>query len=81
MDNLSTMHGNKKVFLDRIHLNVYLSCLGPKDSRMDIANKILDRALNLEKQSNSPCMHVPVRLSEVRKLYPDGFPSHYIAIC
>lgn len=81
MQNLSTMHGNKKVLLDRIQLNLYLSFLGPKDFRMDITNKILDRALSIEKESNSPWMHVPAKLSEVRKLYSDGFPSDYITIC
>lgn len=72
--DLSTMHGNKKVFLDRIQLNLYLSCLGPKDSRMELADKILNRTLELEKKSNLPCMDVPVRMSEVRKLFTNGFP-------
>jgi len=76
--DLSIMHGNKKLYLYRIHLNLYLSSSVVKNSQVELVDKILNRALEFEKKSNSPCMHVPVRASETRKLLSIGFlPSSF----
>lgn len=68
---LSTMHGNKRVFIDRITLNVLLTSLKKDDSRFETVDRVIKRVLKQEKETNTPCMDVKIRVSEVKKIYPD----------
>ena len=72
MENkLSKMHGNTQVFIDRITLNVLLTSLPKDDSRLDTVDEVINRVLKQEKRTNTPCMRVKVRVSELKKIYPD----------
>ena len=74
MIDLSTMHGNKKIWMDRISLNLLLTNLNSDDSIKELADEVLKQALEIEKKTNTPCMKVPVRVHQVRKLFPEGSP-------
>ena len=68
---LSTMHGNTQVFMDRITLNVLLALLERDDSRLDAVDKVIQRVIKYEIKTNTVCMDVPVRVSEVKRIYPN----------
>lgn len=74
MKDLSTMHHNKKIWVSRISVNLLLSCLNTNETIKDLAEEITKRALEIEKKSNTPCMEIPVRVHEVRKLFPENSP-------
>ena len=68
----NNLHHNSIVLLDRIHLNLFFTPIKwNDDSCMDCANKVLKRALEFEKKHNVPCMEVPIRVYELKKLFPD----------
>ena len=69
---LSTMHGNTQVSIDRITLNVLLTSLEKDDSRFEIVDKVIKRVLKQEKETNTPCMDVKIRVSELKKIYPNS---------
>lgn len=74
MKDLSTIHHNKKIWICRIALNLLLSHLNTDDSIRELAGEIIKRALEIEKKTNKPCMQVPVRVYEVKKLFPENSP-------
>ena len=67
-----TIKDNTIVTLDRIKLNYLIATMNNEDSRMIIAQKVLKRAIRIEKKNNAPCMEVPIRTSELKKLFPNG---------
>ena len=69
--NLSDMHGNTIVLLDRIELSNFVNNLERKDSRLKIASEIFLRTAEKEVAIGKICMDIPVRVSELKKLYPD----------
>ena len=68
------MHHNKKIWISRISLNLLLSCLNTNETIRKLAEEIIKRALEIENKTNKPCMDVPVRVYEVRKLFPENSP-------
>lgn len=68
---LSTMHGNKRVFIERTTLNLLYIKLKPDDPRFEVVSKVLERIINIEVKTNEPYMHIPVRVSELKKIYPN----------
>lgn len=69
---LSELHHSKIILLDRIALNTLASMLTPKtDEQAKLVVKVLDRTLSKEKKTNKPCMKVPIRVWELKKLFPD----------
>ena len=69
--NLSDMHGNTRVILDRIELSNFVNSLDRRDSRLKLASKIFLRTAEKEVATGKICMDIPVRVSELKKLYPD----------
>lgn len=74
MIDLSTMHGNKKIWIDRISLDLLLTNPNSDDSIKELADKVLKQAFEIEKETHAPCMEVPVRVHQVRKLFPESSP-------
>lgn len=74
---MNKLHHNKIVFLDRIKLNILFATMKADDSRYDTASKVLKRALDIERKKNAPCMKVPVRVYELRKLFPENLEGTY----
>ena len=67
---LSELHHNKIVLLDRVELNVLDSMLTMTDEQAMLAQKVLERAVSDEVKKNNPCMNVPIRVWELKKLFP-----------
>jgi len=70
-NKLSTLHGNKRVFIERTTLNLLYIELKPDDPRFEVVNKVMERITEIEVKINKPYMYVPVRVSELKKIYPD----------
>ena len=70
MVDLSTMHGNKKIWISRVSFMMLVanSCLDNSSSAL--VSKILKRLFEVEKKTGKLCMKIPVRVYEVRKLFP-----------
>ena len=69
---LSELHHSKIVLLDRISLNMFASMLTPKtDEQIKLMDKVLERATNKEVKANKPCMNLPIRVWELKKLFPN----------
>jgi len=69
---LSELHHSKIVLLDRIALNTLASMLTPKtDEQAKLVDKVFRRTVSQEVKSNKPCMKVPIRVWELKKLFPD----------
>ena len=68
---LSELHHNKIVLLDRVELNVLASMLTMTDEQAMLAQKVLKRVVSDEVKKNNPCMDVPIRVWELKKLFPD----------
>jgi len=71
MQKLSDLDYNEIVLLDRVELNLLESELTKIDERTKLARKIITRTLVAESKSNKPCMTVPVRVWELKILFPD----------
>jgi len=71
VNELITLHHNTIVLLDRVEFNILISNLKGNDSRIGLANKVLKRTLNHEKKHTNPQMNIPVRVYELRKLFPN----------
>lgn len=69
--NLSELHHNKIVFLDRVELNILIPSINKRDERSKLLEKVLTRVYAEEMEKNNPCMTVPVRVWELKILYPD----------
>lgn len=68
---LSEMHGNTIVLVDRIELANFFNKLDKKDSRLELAMKIFLRTAEKEVSTGKVFMDIPIRVSELKKLYPD----------
>ena len=68
---LSELHHNKIVLLDRVELNILTSMLTKTDEQAKLAKKVLERVVSEEVKKNNPCMDVPVRVWELKKLFPN----------
>ena len=68
---LSELMWNEIVLLDRVELNVLISHSRVRDERNKLAEKVLNRAIKLEQKTNTPCMNVPVKVWELKILFPD----------
>lgn len=71
VNELSTIHHNTIVLLDRVELNNLINTKDLEESRREVAIKVLNRTLEYEKKHNIPCMTVRVRVYELKKLFPD----------
>ena len=69
--NLSKLHYNEIVFLDRVELNILIPSINKRDERSKLLEKVLARVFAEELEKNNPCMNVPVRVWELKILYPD----------
>ena len=69
--NLSKLHYNEIVFLDRGELNMLIPSINKRDERSKLLEKVLARVFAEELEKNNPCMNVPVRVWELKILYPD----------
>lgn len=74
---MNKLHHNKIVILDRIRLNILYATMKPDDTRYGTVCKVLERAIDIERKKNAPCMNVPVRVYEFRKLFPDNLEETY----
>ena len=70
-DNLDKLNHNEVVFLDRVELNNLAVNLSKRDERKKLVEKVLTRTELAEKRNNKPCMNVPVRVWELKIIYPD----------
>ena len=68
---LSELHHNKIVLLDRAELNTLTSMLTITDEQAKLVQKVLDRILSKEVKENNPCMDVPIRVWELKNLFPN----------
>lgn len=68
---LDELHHNEIVLLDRVELNTLVSMLSKKDERARLAQKVLNRTLADEVKQHNPCMNVPVRVWEIKILFPN----------
>ena len=71
VNELSTIHHNTIVLLDRVELNNLINTKDLEESRREVAIKVLNRTLEHEKKYNTPCMTVRVRVYELKRLFPD----------
>lgn len=68
---LSELHHNEIVLLDRVELNTLVSMLNGRDERTKLAQKVISRTTKKEVVNNNPCMNVPVRVWELKILFPN----------
>ncbi len=71
-NDLSTLHGNTIVLLDRVELNLVM-CFSNAASKKSalVAEKVLKKVLDEEVKTGKPCMDVPVRVSDVKRIFPN----------
>ena len=69
---LSELHHNNVVFLDRVELNNIVSEPTKMDAEQrEVLKKVLERVVSREIRENNPCMNVPIRVWELKKLFPN----------
>ena len=68
---LSELHHNEIVLLDRVELNTLAAMLTKTDEQAKLADKVLKRVVSKEVKKNNPCMNVPIRVWELKKLFPN----------
>ena len=68
---LSELHHNKIVFLPRIEFNLLVAFGTKTDGQAKILDRVLQRVASKELKEVKPCMNVPIRVWELKTLFPN----------